>query len=71
MVEIDENIGMGGGDEDGEEMDKNEDKDGKNLSDDMRIKFEETFKIFEKEQSGTMDIEVLGTFLRWLNFNPT
>ena len=34
-------------------------------------KVKDMFQIFDKEQSGVIDAQSLGTLLRWLNFNPT
>ena len=37
----------------------------------MQEKVKEIFGIFEKEQSGNIEFDTLGTVLRWLSFNPT
>lgn len=68
MVEV-ENVDMNGEVE--EEEEKNDDKEFQNLTPEMMEKVKDTFATFEKEQSGSMEFEALGTLLRWLNFNPT
>ena len=43
----------------------------KNLDPEIIKKIEDTFAIFDKENSTYIDIQALGTLLRWLKFNPT
>ena len=70
MVEAEQHIDMQG--DDNEEVDEKQDeKEFGNISEDLRAKFEETFKIFEKDNNETMETQTLGTILRWLGFNPT
>ena len=59
---------------DGEEEDGHDDANQDKFAgmDEARInKVEETFQIFDKEQTGMIDVNSLGTLLRWLKFNPT
>ena len=37
----------------------------------LQQKVKDTFIIFDKEQTGMIDVTSLGTLLRWLRFNPT
>ena len=42
-----------------------------NLDQKTRDRIREVFAIFDKEQQQTIDVQALGTLLRWLKFNPT
>ena len=67
-----ENIDMAGDmDEDVDQEKAPEEKEDTGLSKEMVEKVKEIFGIFEKEQSGSIEFEALGTVLRWLGFNPT
>ena len=70
MAEAD-NVDMAGDVDEEEEVKNNEDKEDTGLTKEMQEKVKEIFGIFEKEQSGNIEFETLGTVLRWLNFNPT
>ena len=54
-----------------EEEEKNEEKEYANITPEFHEKVKETFTIFEKEQSGSIETKSLGTLLRTLDFNPT
>ena len=69
MVEAD-NIDMAGDGEEDEEG-KEEQKKWDHLNEEKITKCEETFKVFQKDDSGMMEVESLPAFLQWLGFNPT
>ena len=56
-----------------EEQDPGQDEEQKfpNLDVKTRDRVKEVFQIFDKEQQQFIDVESLGTLLRWLKFNPT
>ena len=67
-----ENIDMEGAmDEDVDQEKAPEEKEDTGLTKEQQEKVKEIFGIFEKEQSGSIEFEALGTVLRWLGYNPT
>ena len=68
MVE-EQNIDMGG--EVDEDEDKNDQKETVNMDKDMLENFNQIWTIFDKDSTGNIEFDGLGTVLRWLNFNPT
>ena len=59
------------GDDDDQDGQNNEDDQYPNTDAKLRDQVRSTFQIFDKENQGFIDMDGLGTLLRWLNFNPT
>ena len=71
MVEAEDiHDGEDGHEEDQDPAEREENKY-QNMDAAKRERVKEVFQMFDKEQQGYIDIESLGTLLRWLNFNPT
>ena len=69
MVEDEVRDGIDGEEEDGAEG-ENQDKFAM-MDETLKEKVKEKFAIFDKEQTGMIDVPSLGSLLRWLDFNPT
>ena len=59
------------GEEEEQDPAQNEEDIYKNLDAAMIARTKEIFQIFDKEQQQFVDVQSLGTLLRWLRFNPT